>query len=181
MSTCISVLMHYYACMPMNCIHDHYMNYIHISPLFLIFLQIEHKGEIQKMSTLVGAIQQSSWGKVLQGRETYDAAGSRDLLIILQDETIQGEDIVPRRRMELTGDDKRELERLDLPPDQWEDDVSIMAARYSKDQWSSVTQVIRSRSGEPLMTKYMKKQIEILMNNTQKEGGKMIIAILKKH
>ena len=125
------------------------------------------------MSTLVGAIQQPPWGYTLQGKEIYGVAGSRDDLIISQDETIQGEGIVPRRQAELTSEDKRELERLNLPPDQWEDDASIMAARCSKEQWSSVTEVIKSRPGEPLMVKYVMKQIEILMNNTQKEGGKI--------
>jgi hypothetical protein len=124
------------------------------------------------MSTLVGATQQPSWGFKLQGKESHRAAGSRDILIISQDKTIQGEDIVPRRQAELTSDDKRELERLDLPPDQWQDDASIMAARCSKDQWNSVTEVIKSRPGEPLMAKYVMKQIETLMNNTQEEGGK---------
>ena len=90
------------------------------------------------MSTLVGATQQPSWGYTLQGKEIHGVAGSRDDLIISQDETIQGEDIVSRRQAELTSDDKRELERLDLPPDQWEDDASIMAARINKEQWSSV-------------------------------------------
>ena len=125
------------------------------------------------MSTLVGAIQHPPWRYTLQGEEIHGVAGSRDNLIIFQDEIIQGEDITPRRQTELTSDDKRKLERLDLPPDQWEDDASIMTARYSKDQWSSVTEVIRSSPGEPLMVKYVMKQIKILMNNTQKEGGKI--------
>ena len=125
------------------------------------------------MSTLVGAIQQPPWGATLQGEEIHGVAGSRDDLIISQDKTIQGEDIVPRRQAELTSDDKRELEKLDLPPDQWEDDASIMAARIRKDQWSSVTEVIKSSPGEPLMAKYVMKEIEILMNNTQKDGGKI--------
>jgi hypothetical protein len=125
------------------------------------------------MSTLVGATQQPPWGITFQGEEKHGAYGSRDFLIISQDETIQGEDVVPRRQAELTSDDKRELERLDLPPDQWQDDASIMAARCSKDQRHSVTEMIKSRPGEPLMVKYVMKQIEILMNNTQKEGGKI--------
>ena len=118
------------------------------------------------------ATQQLSWGNTLQGREIHDAAGSRNALVISQDQTIQGEDIVPRRRIELTSDDKRELERLDLPPDQWQDDASIMAARYSKDQRYSVTEKIKSSRGEPLMVKYVMKQIETLMKDTQK-GGKI--------
>ena len=128
----------------------------------------------QKMSTLVGATQQPPWGFTLQGKEIHDASGSRDILIISQDETIQGEDIIPRRQAELTSDDKRELERLDLPPDQWEDDANIIAARHSKHPEYFMTKVIKSKPGEPLTAKFVIKQIEILMNNTQKEGGKLI-------
>ena len=124
------------------------------------------------MSTLVGATQQPPWGYTLQGRELHGVAGSRDALIISQDEIIQGEGITPRRQAELTSDDKRELERLDLPPDQWEDEASIMAARINKHPQYLVTKVIQSRPEEPLMVKCVMKEIEILMNNTQKEGGK---------
>ena len=125
------------------------------------------------MSTLVGATQQPPWGTTFQGRGFHAATGSRDVLIISQNETtcIQGEDIVPRRQTELTSDDKRELERLDLPPDQWQD-ASIMAARMNRDSDCAVTGVIKSMPGEPLTAKCVVKEIEIIMNNTQKEGGK---------
>ena len=125
------------------------------------------------MSTVVGVIRTPPWGYTLQGEKKYGASGSRDVLIISQEETIQGEDIVPRRQTELTSDDKRELERLDLPPDQWEDDASISAARMNKDPDYTVTDVIRSWPGEPLTAKYVKKQVEILMNSTHKDGGKL--------
>jgi hypothetical protein len=48
------------------------------------------------MSTLVGATQQPPWRYTIQGKEFHGAAGSRDILIISQDETIQGENITPR-------------------------------------------------------------------------------------
>ena len=97
------------------------------------------------------------WEVTLQGKKTYEALGSRDVLIISQNETIQGVDIVPRRQAELTSDDKRELERLDLPPDQWEDDASVIATRMSKHPGCSVTEVVKSRTGEPLTVKYVMK------------------------
>lgn len=130
-----------------------------------------------EMSTVVGTTRAPLWGYLIQGEKKHGVSGSRDALIISQDETIQAEDIVHRRQAELTSDDKRELERLDLPPDQWEDDASIMAARMNKDPDYTVTDVIRSRPGEPLTVKYVIKQIEILMNNTQKEGGKLYLSI----
>ena len=125
------------------------------------------------MSTVVGATRQLPWGDTLQGVKRYGSYGSRDILIISQDEIIQGEDIVHRRQAELTSNDKRQLERLDLPHDQWQDDASIMAARIKKHSDYSVTEVIKSRPGEPLTVKYAMKQIEIMMNNTQKDGGKL--------
>ena len=124
------------------------------------------------MSTLVGATRQLPWECTLQGEKLYGVGGSREVLIISQDDSIQGEDIVHRRQAELTSDDKRELERLELPPDQWEDDGSIVAARNNKDQRYSITAVLRSRSGEQLTVKYVMKQIETVMNNTDKDGGK---------
>ena len=132
------------------------------------------------MSTKVGATTNLvPWGDTFQGRERHAAAGSRDVLIIFQDDSTQGDDIVPRRQAELTSDDKRELERLNLPPDQWEDDASIMAARRNKDPDFSVTEMIRSKPGEPLTVKYVLKQIEIMMNNTQRKGGKLHIGTCK--
>ena len=125
------------------------------------------------MSTVVGATRQLTWGYTLQGAKTHDSCGSRDVLIICQDETIQGEDIVHKREAELTSDDKTQLERLELSPDQWQDDASIMAARQNKDPRYSITEVIKSRPGEPLSVKYVMKQIESVMNNTQKEGGEL--------
>ena len=125
------------------------------------------------MSTVVGATRQLTWGGILEGKETHSSSGSRDVLIICQDETIQGEDIVHRRQAELTSDDKRQLERLDLPPDQWQDDASIMAARNKKDPNYSVTEVIKSRPGEPLTVKYAMKQIESVMTISQRDGGRL--------
>ena len=51
----------------------------------------------------------------------------------LRAERIQGNTVVPRRQEELTSDDKRELERFDQPPDQWNDDATIIAAKENKD------------------------------------------------
>ena len=131
------------------------------------------------MSTAVGATRQLTWGTTLQGKEIRGSYGSRDVLIITQDETIQGDDIIPRRQAELTSGDKRELERLDLAPDQWEDDASIMAARYNMDSADYfITEVTKSRPGKTLTVKYVMKKMETLMNNTQREGGKLCAELL---
>ena len=50
-----------------------------------------------------------------------------------------------------------------------------MAARIRKDSEYLISGVIKSSPGEPVMAKHVIKQIEIIMNNTQKEGGKLHI------
>ena len=125
------------------------------------------------MSTLVGATRAVPWGYTLQGKEKHAAAGSRDVLFISQDEAVQGEVIVPRRQAELTSDDKRELEKLDLPPDQWDDDATILATRNSKDTRFSAMEVMKRMPGQSLTAKKVMKKIEVMMNNTQTEGGRL--------
>ena len=44
----------------------------------------------------------------------------------------------------------------------------------------SITKVIKSRPGEPLTAKYVRKEVKILMNNTQKEGGKLRVKLMKR-
>ena len=105
--------MHDYVSITTNYIHDNYID---------TFLTLEHKVE---MSALEGAIPQPLWGEKFQGKEVHGATGPSDILIVSQDETIQGEDTTPRRTTKLTSDDKRELERLDLPPDKWEDEATM--------------------------------------------------------
>ena len=124
------------------------------------------------MSTEKEAMRDQIWECTLQGEKKHGAYGNRDILIIYQDENLQREDVVHRIPSELTNNDQRQLQWLNLPPDQWEDDASIMAARYNMDPDYDITEVIRSRSGELLTANYVRKQIEILMNNTQKRGGR---------
>ena len=124
------------------------------------------------MSTEKEAKRDQTWECTIQGEKKHGAYGTRDILIIYQDENLQREDIVRRVPSELTNNDQRQLQWLNLPPDQWKDDASIMAARYNMDPDYDITEVIRSKPGELLTAKYARKQIEILMNNTQKGGSK---------
>ena len=70
------------------------------------------------MSTEKEATGQQTWECILQGKKKYGAYGSRDLLLIYQNDSVKTENIIYRRSVELTGNDQRELERLGLPPDQ---------------------------------------------------------------
>ena len=60
--------------------------------------------------------------------------------------------------------------------------TSIIAAKHNKDPdyWSSgssVIDMIKSKPGEPLTAKYVMKQIEIVMNKSQKQGGKLNVKL----
>ena len=54
--------------------------------------------------------------------------------------------------MELTEDDKKQLERLDLPPESWYDEGSIMKARMDRDSTYTAVGVERNKHKEPLRT-----------------------------
>ena len=75
-----------------------------------------------------------TWEGSYQGKPSYIALYEREVLMIIQDESLRIADAVPRRACELTDDDKKQLERLNLPESSWEDDASIISARYALDK-----------------------------------------------
>ena len=88
----------------------------------------------------------------------------QDALLIIQSDSLQGADVVPRRPdTELTDEDKEQLKRLVLPPESWSDEGSIMTARMDKDSWHTVVGVERNKPGEPLSRKLILKKIEDVM------------------
>ena len=109
------------------------------------------------------------WQVTFQGRTMDVAHCQRDVLIIVSSESLQGDDIVPRRDVELTQEDIEKLQRLNLPGpvEQWKDDASIMKARCELDKqyYGSVT-VKRGETKQSIL-----KACEILMKSTTKAGG----------
>ena len=58
----------------------------------------------------------------------------KDILIITQDEVGQQRpEVVPRRKSELSREDRQKLEKLALPATEWGSDASIMTARIGLD------------------------------------------------
>ncbi len=49
------------------------------------------------------------WENIFQGVKAYGAYGSRDVLIIVSGEPLEGPDTVPRKKGELTKEDKDRL------------------------------------------------------------------------
>ena len=62
------------------------------------------------------------WEGEFQGDKVYSARGPRDILII-SNETVEGPDVVPRKKGCLTQKDKDRLSSEHIPPDCWEDDA----------------------------------------------------------
>lgn len=114
----------------------------------------------------------AEWGYTLQGKRNDGESGSRDVLIIAQDDCIQGPDIQPRSSLELTESDKNQLQRLGVSLANWQDDVSIMAARCSSDMRHTLLPTERSKPGNALSKKYVLSKIENSMKTTMKAGCK---------
>ena len=114
------------------------------------------------------------WGGTVQGHQLYGAYGTRDILIISQDDALQAEDIVSQNTIQLSEEDKKKLDRLDLPPDMWHDDASIMAARIALDDEYTLIATERSKPGEPLTKDYVLDEIRTVMKSTSKDGCKWV-------
>ena len=112
------------------------------------------------------------WGYTLQGMKIDGATGTRDILIIAQDDSLQGPDIQPRCSLELTESDKNQLQRLGIPTANWQDDASIMAARHASDVRCTLLATERSKPGNVLSKEYVLSKIGNSMKTTMKAGCK---------
>ena len=107
------------------------------------------------------------WEGTLQGVTTYGAYGPRDVLIV-SSEGLEGPDIVPRRRGELSPQDKQRLSSQGIPEESWEEDERMMEERYGKDKRYTL---IPRGSKEVLTCQNVKEKIRAVMKSTTKPGG----------
>ena len=114
-----------------------------------------------------------SWQVSYQGKPCYTAYYECECLIISQDDDLQVADAVPRRICEITDDDKKQLVKLDLPESSWQDDGSIMAARYALDKRYTTTTVEKSKPGNRLNKGKIMQLIRNTMKTATKPGGKV--------
>ena len=106
------------------------------------------------------------------GKVAYGAGGNRDVLIIVS-EDVSGPDVVQRRAaIELTEEQREELESQGIAREDQSDDLSMVQARYSLDKRYTITGVeMTSPGGERLTRERVLKQINILCNSNQRPGG----------
>ena len=109
-----------------------------------------------------------SWKENWQGKPCYSAYCDTEILIISQDDGLLVADAVPRLTCELSDDDKKRLERLDLPQSSWNDDASIMEARYALDKTYTMIQIERTKPGERLS----KIKVQQIIRNCMKASTK---------
>ena len=108
------------------------------------------------------------WEGKFQGRVSYGTFGARDVLII-SNETVEGPDVVPRKKGCLTQEDKDRLTSQGIPPDCWEDDSKLMEARYLREE---KRYTLLSLPPQKVLTKsFVMKRIKEVMENTTKPGG----------
>ena len=117
-------------------------------------------------------LQGVSWQVSYQGHTFYAAFYESEVLIIQQDDNLHVTDAVPRRSCELTEDDKKQLERLNVSSDCQHDDASITAARCALDKRVTNIRIERSKPGSQLTKRQVLQMIKDTMKTSTKPGGK---------
>ena len=111
---------------------------------------------------------EGEWEGTFQGKKYYSANFHCDVLIIVSSESLEGPDIVPRKKGCLTQKDKEKLISQGIPPDCWEDDGKLMEARYKKDKRFAVLSI---ENKEDMTAEYVLQKITTLFKTTSKRGG----------
>ena len=101
--------------------------------------------------------------------KNYGFYGPRDVLIIVSNESLEGPDIVPRKKGILTQEDKDKLTSQDIDPYCWEDDAKLMEAKYEKEPQRF--HLLSVESNHSLTCQYVMDVIKTLMKTTKKPGG----------
>ncbi len=109
------------------------------------------------------------WEGTIQGVKLHGAFGSRDVLIIVSSESLEGPDIVPRKIGELTKKDMDRLTSQGIPQESWHDDARLMEARYQKDSERAKNVYIEN---DPASKRgHILDRIVTLFKNTTQPGG----------
>ncbi len=88
----------------------------------------------------------------------------------MSSESLEGLDIVPRKKGELTKEDTDILTRQGIPQESWHDDVRIMEARFKK--YSERFKNVYVENFDPECKKeHILDRITSLFNNTTEPGG----------
>ncbi len=109
------------------------------------------------------------WEASGKGLKWHEASGSRDVSIIV---SLEGPDIVPRKKGELTKEDMERLTNQGIPQESWHDDAKLMEARYQKD--SERSKNVSIENDPESKREHILDRIATLFNNTTKPGGMIL-------
>ena len=123
----------------------------------------------QRCDTANSAQMEEVWKSKLQGVQSYGAYGPRDVLIIRSSETLEGPDIVPRKKGTLIAEDYQRLTSQDIPVECWGDDAKLMEVRYRREE--ERYNVLPMECGDGLTSQSVMDRIREIMKNTDKPGG----------
>ena len=109
------------------------------------------------------------------GKTNYGVTGECEVLIIVSEDDLPEPDVVRRRpAIELTEEVRGKLENQGIPREDQCDDLSIAKARCGLDKNYTVKGVEKSQPGGVGLTrKSVLKQIKLIMNNYDGNGGGM--------
>ena len=131
-----------------------------------------------------GAMEDQASAKCLVPLDTFRskfysdrASGTRACFLLGSVALSTSEDVVPRRAITLTDDDRRVLANLALPPDHWSD-LEVILARNRHDERVTITGQEISATGNELSCEYVLKKLgDFFRNAVDKDGGIAIIQL----
>ena len=120
------------------------------------------------MSEASGKSIQEVWESTFRGVKVCGAHGPRDVLIIRSSESLEGPDIVPRKKGTLIAEDKDRLISQGIPEECWGDDAQLSEARYRRDERYNV---LPTKCEDEMSRQSVLARIKAVLNNTIKPGG----------
>ncbi len=109
------------------------------------------------------------WEDTVRGVKYHGAYGPRDVLIIVSSESLEGLDIVPRKKGELTKEDMDRLTSQGIPQESWHDDARLMEARCKRE--SERYKNVRIENDPASKREHIINRIATLFNDTTQPGG----------
>ncbi len=111
------------------------------------------------------------------GNTIDSAAGNRDVILIISN-VLQSDTVIPRKEGgPLTQEEEKMLLDQGVRKDCLQSDLHIMMMRYILSRQTSIYKII---SGEDITAEDFRKQLEVLLKDTTKAGGKNLFASLSQ-
>ena len=91
------------------------------------------------------------------------------MLIIKSSKCLEGPEVVPRKKGELTQEDKERLSSQGFLSEWWDDDAKLMRARHCKEEVRFT--IVAVEDGPDMTVGYVLEKITSLLKSTRMPGG----------